>query len=85
MKIFVLSLQKVAQIQSESYVSCNLLWKQRLLQKFSCTHKVICRCDVSLHHVLATRHATCTQARVIYCHGGLLQLFTWFALTFKDL
>ena len=84
MKIFVLSLQKVAQIQSD-YVLPNLLWRQRLLQKFFCTHKVICRCDVSLHHVLATRHATCTEARVIYCHGGLLQLFTWFPLTFKDL
>ena len=64
-------------------IFCNLLWRQRFLQKFSCTHKVICRCDVSLQHVAATSHATCTRARVI-CHlCVLLQLFTQCVLTLK--
>ena len=58
-------------------IFCNLLWRQRFLQKFSRTHKVICRCDVSLQHVAATSHATCTRARVICQLGVLLQLFTW--------
>ena len=55
----ILSLQKVAHIQS-NYVLCNLLRRQRLLQKFSCTRKVICHFNVSLQHVLVTHHATCT-------------------------
>ena len=38
-----------------------LLPRQRFSQKFSSTHKAICRCDVLLWHVAATCRQVCTR------------------------
>ena len=38
-----------------------LLRRQRVSQKFSNTHEVICRCDVSPQRVAATSRRTCTH------------------------
>ena len=75
-----LSWQHVAKNQIRQHLCnllCNkiLLQRQRFSQKFSVTHEVICRCDVSLQHVAATSHPTCTHI-VICRHDLLLQLVT---------
>ena len=50
-----------------------LLQRQRFSQKFSSTHEVICRCDMSPHLVAATRRLTCSNG-VICRRDVLLQL-----------
>ena len=37
------------------------LGRQRFSQKFSSTHKAICCCDMSPHHVAATSRPTCSH------------------------
>ena len=70
-------LQKIKsdRICATCYGNKILLQRQRFSQKFSVTHEVICRCDVSLQHVAATSHPTCTHV-VICRHDLLLQLVT---------
>ena len=70
-------LQKIKsdRICATCYGNKILLQRQRFSQKFSVTHEVICRCDVSLQHVAATSHPTCTLV-VICRHDLLLQLVT---------
>ena len=70
-------LQKIKsdRICATCYGNNILLQRQRFSQKFSVTHEVICRCDVSLQHVAATSHPTCTHV-VICRHDLLLQLVT---------
>ena len=70
-------LQKIKsdRICATCYGNKILLQRQRFSQKFSVTHEVIYRCDVSLQHVAATSHPTCTHV-VICRHDLLLQLVT---------
>lgn len=64
--------QNVAQIQSDWFCAtwCYgkiLLWRQKFLQKFFSTHKVICRCNLLPWLVAATCWRVCSIPKVFKC------------------
>ena len=64
--------QNVAQIQSDWFCAtwCYdkiLLWRQRFLQKFSSTRKVICHCNLLPWLVAATCCLVCSILKVFKC------------------
>ena len=71
----ILSLQQVAKNQIRLNL-CDLLWRQnsvaatKIFTKFSTTHELICRCNVSSQHVAATYCLVCTHLKVFTKTGS---------------